>query len=179
MHLKTEKSFTAGSRLVVVSLLLSEGLHRRWTSHLKNTGLHYCVHLRLLLENEAISTAGSQHFCHDRARARYQPAAAGYVRHNVKVNWHIWAALQTLARGLGLSTCHLVALLIEKDLTSPVGDPTMRAVLEFNTIHRLTMRITLELGRPFMRRKLEYRRMPRDRRMAQFLATRGGRWQPQ
>lgn len=169
MVIHKERVFTVPLRSVSVTLLLDKTLHTMWLAHLARRNLGHGVHLRILMENYVARAIGEAAFTHDRARNCYQPKRPDYVRHGVKVNWDTWAALQALARGLGLSTCHLIAILIELDVTcAGVGVPTDAVIPRFNTVHRLTVLFELELTRPFMRRAARYHQTHRNHRLAQM-----------
>lgn len=168
MVIQKEKSFAVRLRSVSVTLLLDQTLHTLWLAHLAREKLGPGVHLRMLLENYVRRAVRETVFMHDRARSCYQPKGPDYVRHAVKLNWDTWAGLQALARGLGLSTCHLVSILIELDVMHKrVGVPTDRVFPQFNTVHRLTVVFDLELTRPYLRRWTAYEKHHRNPGLAE------------
>jgi hypothetical protein len=172
MQIGKERTFNPGICSVTATLLLEQELQARWGAYLKQHKITRAVHLRLLIENYATRVVGEKGLMHDRTRSCYQVTGILYIRRNVKVNWNIWSTLQALARGVGLSTCHLVALLLEMDLChKPAGVPTDRVFPRHNTIHRLTVVFELELTKPYLRRSIAYERCPRNARIAETLAT--------
>lgn len=171
MHLEAQQEFAHQSNRITITLLLPRGVRERWLLHLMNRKWRKSVHLRILMERHTLAAIGSKELLHTRARARYQPVGADYVRQNVKLHWHHWASLQALARGLGVSTCYLITTLIERDLAAPsVGTPANCIVPAFNTVHRLAVAIELELTKTYLCRKILYERRPRNPRLAEMLA---------
>lgn len=172
MRIEKHAEFDPGICPITATLLLERELQARWAAFLKQRSMTRAVHLRSLIEDYSLQVIGEKEFMHNRARACYQATGPAYARQNIKVNWNIWSTLQTLARGVGLSTCHLVALLLELALHSKTeGVPTNRRVLpRHNTIHRLTVRLELELTKPYLRRSMKYERVPRNARIAKTMA---------
>ncbi len=157
---------------VSATLLLRPNDLETFLTTTRRRGITRGTYLRQLVEDHTLLTFQHRRMLHDRARTCYQPAGQGYIRHNLKVSWRVWAALQALARGLGISTCCLVAILIAVDNSPTGGVPTGRVIPEFNTIHRLVAKFEVNLTEPLFRRTLQYERTPRNRRMAAFLMVR-------
>lgn len=158
--------------MVTVTLLLPPHELEALLTTVRRRGITRGTYLRQLVEDHALLTFQNRQLVHDRARTCYQPAGGRYVRHNVKVAWQVWAALQAISRGLGISTCCLVAILASID-RRPGGVPTSGRILpRFNTLHMLRMTFEVRLTEPHFRRILEYERIPRNRRMAAFLMVR-------
>jgi len=157
---------------VSATLLLRSRDLETFMAVVRRRGITQGTYLRQLIENHTLLTFQHRRLLHDRARTCYQPAGNGYIRHNLKVAWRVWAALQALARGLGISTCCLVAILVAVDNSPTGGVPTGRVIPEFNTNHRLVTKFEVNLTEPYFRRTLQYERVHRNRRMAVFQMVR-------
>lgn len=166
---------TIGSRffMVTATLLLRHHELEAFLTTIRQRGITKGTYLRQLVEDHTLLTFQDRQLVHDRARTCYQPSGGHYIRHNVKVAWQVWAALQAISRGLGISTCCLIAILASVDRAGRGGVPTSGRVLpRFNTLHFLRMTFEVRLTEPHFRRILEYERVPRNRRMAAFLMVR-------
>lgn len=157
---------------VTATLLLRSRDLEVFRSAVRNRKTTQGVYLRQLVEDHSLLAFQQRRLLHDRARTCYQPAGKGYVRHNLKVDWRVWAALQALARGLGISTCCLIAILIAVDNSPMGGVPTGRVIPEFNVVHRLVVKVEVNLTEPYFRRTLQYERTHRNRRLAVFQMVR-------
>lgn len=172
MILDKTRTINTPSVTVSVTLLLRSADLEAFLTAVRRRGIAQGTYLRQLVEEHTLLTFQNRQLQHDRARTCYQPAHRDYIRHNLKVSWRVWAALQALARGLGVSTCCLVAILIAVDNSRWGGVPTGRVIPEFNTVHRLVFKFEVRLTEPHFRRTLQYERTPRNRRMPAFLMVR-------
>lgn len=166
MAIQYARTIKAPRVLVTITLLLEDRQLQQMLRKTRAGAFSQGTYLRHLVENYTLMMFQNRRLSHDRARICYQPNRGDYVRHNIKVNWEIWARLQAIARGLGLSTCCLVAILMVQDLSSRAGVPTGRLVPTFNRMDALLVSIEVDLHRPFLRRVLQYDRTPRNPRLA-------------
>ena len=162
MGIQREHTIRAPHVLITITLLLQEQQLEALLVKTRRGAFSQGTYLRHLVENYTLMMFQNRRLAHDRARLCYQPPRGDYVRHNIKVNWEIWARLQAIARGLGLSTCCLVAILMALDLSARGGVPTGRLVPSASILDTLASRISVDLHRPVLTRVLEFERTLRS-----------------
>ena len=170
MGIQREHTIRAPRVQITITILLQEQQLEAMLMKTRRGAFSQGTYLRHLVENYTLMMFQNRRLAHDRARLCYQPPRGDYVRHNIKVNWEIWARLQAIARGLGLSTCCLVAILMAVALSARGGVPTGRLVPTANRMDTLALSISVDLHRPVLKRVLELERTLRNPRLGSVAA---------
>lgn len=163
---------------ITVTLLLAPQMHDQLVRFFKPRPMTCATFLGNLVQSYAFHLVRDKPLLSGRVRTRYQPPGQGLLRFNMKVDWHTWAKLQTLARGLGISVCLLAVYLISLEFpdqdapSDPKGAvPTLKRIIVPGYNRKVTVRagIVVEMTRPGFIRRINIRQGARDRHMAHMM----------
>lgn len=80
-----------------------------------------------------------------RPRTRYQPSSSDLTRWNFRIHTRVWLQLKVLARGMNISICFLVSILLS--LVLELGSRTGNWKVKPSVAIRLEERLVMSVGR--------------------------------
>lgn len=176
MYTATQLTFNRG-RQITVTLLLPADISSELTEYFRARRYPRAALFHNLVSTYSLRLVRNKPLTHNVPRTRYQPAGLTLVRTNMKLDWEVWARLQTLARGMGVSACLLAVYLIRLELDGarhPSGPgrgvPTRRRIVPAHN-RKVVLRASLavEMTRPTVIRRIVLSQRARDARIARMM----------
>lgn len=165
MQISRPFEYTKRNGAPTVTLLLSEAMLKAFLRSLRARGMTRSVLFRNVLE-EYSAVVCRKAPASLVPRTRYQHQGQRLQRVNMKMDWEVWARLQALARGLGVSCCLLAVWLLELHLDASGRG---RIVSEPNRSVRTHCFFSMDMIRPRFRRRITLRKYVTDLRWERSL----------